>query len=59
MYDLFRDYWWLLFPIAFTVLGAFRSWLNYCARREVIAVLRDLAKSGRDVPAGLVGQLNR
>lgn len=58
MYDLFRDFWWLLFPISFTLLGAFRTWLSYRARREVVETLRDLAKAGRAAPAELVAQLN-
>lgn len=58
MYDLFRDFWWLLFPISFTLLGAFRTWLNYRARREVVETLRDMARDGREAPAALVAKLN-
>jgi len=56
--DLFRDFWWLMFPMGFMLLGAFRAWLDYRARREVVETLRDLAKAGRDVPAALVAQLD-
>lgn len=59
MTDLFRDFWWLLFPMSFMVLGAFRAWLDYRARREVVDALRDLAKSGREAPAALISQLER
>ncbi|PHY19980.1 hypothetical protein [Caulobacter sp. BP25] len=58
-YDLFRDFWWLLFPLSFMVLGAFRAWLTYRARREVMTVLRDLAAKGQEPPAALLAQLNR
>jgi len=59
MYDLFRDFWWLMFPMTFMVLGAFRAWLNYRARREVVRALRELAAEGRDPPAALVAALQR
>ena len=58
MNDLFRDFWWLLFPMGFMLLGAFRAWLDYRARREVVETLRDLAKAGREAPAALVAQLD-
>jgi hypothetical protein len=56
--DLFRDFWWLLFPMGAMALGAFRAWLNYRARQEVVQALRDLAEAGHDAPAALVAQLN-
>lgn len=59
MNDLFRDYWWLLFPMGFMLLGVFRSWLDYQARREVVQALRELAQAGREAPAALVNQLVR
>ena len=59
MTDLFRDFWWLMFPMGFMLLGAFRAWLNYRARREVVQALRELAEAGRDAPAALVSQLAR
>lgn len=58
-YDLFRDFWWLLFPMSFMMLGAFRAWLNYRARREVIRTLRELAQKGQEPSAALMAQLSR
>lgn len=58
-YELFRDFWWLLFPIGFMALGAFRAWLNYRARREMIRTLRDLAAKGQEPPAALIAELGR
>lgn len=58
-YDLFRDFWWLMFSMGFMALGAFRAWLNYRARREVIDVLRDLAAKGQEPSAALLAQLHR
>jgi hypothetical protein len=57
--DLFRDFWWLLFPIGAMALSAFRAWLNYRARREVVNTLRDLAEAGKEPPAALFNQLSR
>jgi hypothetical protein len=57
--DLFRDFWWLLFPIGAMALGAFRAWLDYRARREVVETLRELAAKGQEPPAALVAALNR
>ncbi|HJV40453.1 hypothetical protein [Caulobacter sp.] len=59
MYDLFRDFWWLMFPMTFMVLGAFRAWLNYRARHDVVKVLRDLAAKGQEPSAALLAELNR
>lgn len=59
MTDLFRDFWWLLFPASFIALGAFRAWLDCRARLETIRTLRELAARGREPPAALLGQLNR
>ena len=58
-YELFREFWWLMFPMSFMALGAFRAWLNYCARREVITTLRDLADKGQEPSAALLAQLSR
>jgi hypothetical protein len=58
MNDLFRDFWWLMFPMGFMLLGVFRAWLDYRARREVVETLRDLAQAGREAPAALVAQLD-
>lgn len=58
-YELFRDFWWLLFPVSFMALGAFRAWLNYRSRREVVAALRELAAKGQEPPAALLAELHR
>lgn len=59
MADLFRDFWWLMFPMGFMALGVFRAWLDYRARREVVATLRELAAKGQEPPAALIAALNR
>jgi len=59
MYELFRDFWWVMFPMSFMLLGAFRAWLSYRAHREVVLTLRKLATEGREPPAALVAALLR
>ncbi len=58
MIDLFRDYWWLVFPLGFMVTGTFRAWLKYRTQREVVQALRDLAAKDKEPPASLMGQLD-
>jgi hypothetical protein len=53
MEDLFRSYWWLLFPLAWFVVGGWQSWLNYRRHRDTLDIIKTYADSGKDVPAGL------
>lgn len=58
MEDLFRSYWWLLFPLAWFIVGGWQSWLNYRKHRDNLDVIRRYADSGKDIPAGLLDKLN-
>jgi hypothetical protein len=57
MEELFRSYWWLLFPVAWIVFGAFQSWLADRARRDTLDLLKSYAEAGREPPAALVARL--
>lgn len=59
MEDLFRHFWWLLFPLGWMIVGGFNSWLAYRARRDTLDLIKGYAKSGREIPAGLVDKLGR
>ncbi|MDR7229426.1 hypothetical protein J2X45_000489 [Caulobacter sp. BE264] len=59
MADLFQAFWWLLFPLAFGAMGAFRMWLDWRARLELTKTLRAFAEKGLEPPAALLAQLNR
>lgn len=59
MTDLFRDFWWLMFPMGYMALCGFRTWLDYRARREVVSTLRAMAAAGQEPPASLLAQLQR
>ncbi|MDP1632059.1 MAG: hypothetical protein Q8L66_11640 [Caulobacter sp.] len=58
MEDLFRSYWWLMFPLAWFVIGAWRSWLDYRGHRDTLDIIKSYANSGKEPPAGLLDKLN-
>jgi hypothetical protein len=57
MEDLFRSYWWLLFPLAWMIIGGCRGWLDYQRRRDNLDLIKHFADSGKDIPAGLIEKL--
>ena len=57
MEDLFRSYWWLLFPLSWFVIGGWQSWLNYRKHRDSLDIIRRYADSGKDIPPGLIDKL--
>jgi len=59
MEDLFRSFWWLIFPLSWFVVGGFRSWLSYKANRDTLDLLKSYAASGREPPPELVAKLNK
>ena len=59
MEDLFRSYWWLIFPLGWFVYGGFQSWLSYRSNRDTLDLLKAYAASGREPPPELVARLNQ
>lgn len=59
MEDLFRSYWWLLFPMAWFVIGGFSSWLNYRKQRETLKLLKTYADKGQEPPEALLRVLDK
>ena len=59
MEDLFRSYWWLLFPMAWFVTGAWSSFLNYRRQKEALNLLRTYAEKGQEPPEALLKVLDR
>lgn len=57
--DLFRQFWWLIFPISWFVFGAWQSWLSYRANQETLDLIKTYAASGREPPPELLNGLNR
>lgn len=56
--ELFRDFWWLIFPLSGMVFGAFQRWLAYRARRDALDLIRSYAAAGHEPPTALVDRLN-
>lgn len=59
MEDLFRSYWWLLFPLAWFVFGGFSSFLNYRKQRETLRLLKTYADKGQEPPEALLRVLDK
>lgn len=57
--DLFRQFWWLIFPLSWFVFGAWQSWLSYRANRETLDLIKTYAASGREPPPELLSKLNK
>lgn len=57
MDDLFRSYWWLLFPLAFFVFGAWDRWLAYQRSKDRLDLLRTYTTQGKDPPPELIQAL--
>ncbi|MBN9320485.1 MAG: hypothetical protein BGN86_10375 [Caulobacterales bacterium 68-7] len=51
MEDLFRDYWWLLFPLVGFGFTAWERYFAYRRHRDNIELLKAYAAQGKDPPA--------
>ena len=54
MEDIFRSYWWLLFPLGWFVAEGWQSWLKYRARRDALRLVQAYAEKGQTPPEELV-----
>lgn len=59
MEDLFRSYWWLLFPLAWFVSSGFSSLLNYRRQKDTLKLIQAYAEKGQEPPAALLKVLDR
>jgi hypothetical protein len=57
--DLFRSYWWLLFPLAFFVAGGFDQWMRYRRHRDTLDLIKTYASQGKEPPAALLDQVKK
>ncbi|WP_269516358.1 hypothetical protein [Brevundimonas subvibrioides] len=57
MEDLFRSYWWLLFPFAGFLIAAWGNFLRYRRQKAVLDLIRSYVENGREPPASLVSQI--
>lgn len=54
MDDLFRSYWWLLFPLGFFVFGAWDRWLVYQRSKDQLDLIKSYAAQGKEPPPELM-----
>lgn len=54
MEELFRDFWWLIFPVGFLLAGAFNTLLNYKRQQDTLKLIRTYAEKGQEPPAALL-----
>ena len=54
MEDLFRSYWWLLFPLCWFVFGGFNAVMNYYRQKNVLKIIKTYADRGEQPPESLL-----
>ena len=59
MADLFRHFFWLIFPIMGIGLGAFAIWNEFSRQKKALEVLKVYAEKGAEPPASVIAVLNR
>jgi hypothetical protein len=57
MEDLFRSYWWLLFPLFWMVMAAVGSFGHYRQRSDTLKLLKSYADQGKEPPQALLDML--
>ena len=58
MEDIFRGYWWLLFPLGWFIAEGWQSWLKYRARQDALRLVQTYAEKGQEPPAELIRTIN-
>tara|TARA_R110000787_G_scaffold144433_2_gene258311 strand:- start:41 stop:484 length:444 start_codon:yes stop_codon:yes gene_type:complete len=59
MEDLFRSYWWLLFPLAWFVSAGFSSLMSYRRQKDALNLIKYYADKGQEPPAAVLDILGR
>ncbi|MGK0266831.1 MAG: hypothetical protein ACI82N_001084 [Maricaulis sp.] len=59
MADLFRNYWWLLFPLFWFLSAGWSSMMRFKHTQSKIDLLKTYAASGREPPAELLASLDK
>jgi hypothetical protein len=58
MPDLFRDFWWLAFPLSWFLIAGWRAWLSHRSRRDLLDLIATYERAGRDAPPELLAKLS-
>jgi len=59
MEDLFRSYWWLIFPLGWFIGAGWQSWLAYRSRKDALKLVQTYAERGQEPPADLLQAISR
>tara|TARA_R110002051_G_scaffold17203_4_gene50835 strand:- start:181 stop:624 length:444 start_codon:yes stop_codon:yes gene_type:complete len=59
MEDLFRSYWWLLFPLAWFVSAGFSGLMSYRRHRDTLNLIKAYVDKGQEPPPALLTLLER
>lgn len=59
METLFYQFWWLIFPIGFGIMGAYNSYLGYRRQRDALNLIKTYAEKGQEPPEALLKVLQR
>lgn len=57
MDDLFRSYWWLIFPVGAFVYGAWDRWLAYRKSKDSLDLIKAYAAQGKEPPPELIRRI--
>jgi len=59
MADLFREFFWIIFPIFGMGMGAFAIWNEFSRQKKALEVLKVYAEKGTEPPPSVLEVLNR
>jgi len=59
MEDLFRSYWWLLFPLGWFVFGGLQSVIDYFRHKDTLKIIKTYADKGEQPPEALMKALEQ
>ena len=59
MEDLFRSYWWLIFPIFGLAMGGWHSFAQFRNQQKKLEIIKAYAMRGEQPPAALLESLGR
>lgn len=59
MADLFREFWWISFPMAAFAYTGWVQWIQYRRQKALLDVLKVYAEKGQEPPSAVTSALNR
>ena len=59
MADLFRQFFWIIFPVMGMLMGAFSIWNEFSRQKKALEVLKVYAEKGQEPPQSVLDVLNR